>query len=130
MKLLLDTNALLWQIGIVKGSKLGRQAKRLIEEADMVYVSAISIVEMQIKTINGKLDAPKDCMSMVVEAGDVILPLYGEVADNLRRFPELARHDPFDRMLLAQASSEQLTLMTADTILLGLGLDYVVDARF
>ena len=46
----------------------------------------------------------------------------------LVRFPELVGHDPFDRILMAQALVEQIPLLTADRILLGLGLDWVLDA--
>lgn len=51
MRLLLDTNALLWLLGITaEESRLGPEAARLISEAESVSVSAISIFEMQIKT--------------------------------------------------------------------------------
>ncbi len=84
---------------------------------------------MQIKTMIGKLDAPANCTAMIEDAGNAPLALSAEAADGIRRFPELARHDPFDRMLLAQADVERLTLLTADETLLGLGLPYVLDAR-
>lgn len=129
MKILLDTNALLWQIGLKGGERLGRVAKRELLAADVVYVSAISIVELQIKTMNGKLDAPSDTVKMVQAAGNTLLPLSGRAGDALRNFPQLKRHDPFDRMLLAQASIENLQLLTADDTLLELGLPFVADAR-
>ena len=45
------------------------------------------------------------------------------------RFPALVRHDPFDRMILAQAEAERMTLLTADRTLLVLGQTWIVDAR-
>lgn len=129
MRLLLDTNALLWQLGLVESGRLGKQAKDLLQTAEVVYVSAVSIIEMQIKTMNGKLNAPINSSSMVEEAGDELIDLSPQVADALRKFPKLSKHDPFDRLLLAQASVENLTLLTSDNILLGLGLEHVIDAR-
>lgn len=129
MRILLDTNALLWQLGMAGGGRLGVQAKQILKTAEAVYVSAVTVVEMQIKTMNGRLDAPLDCVNMVRKAGDELISLSAEAADKLRNFPGLTKHDPFDRMLLAQAAAEQLTLLTADETLLGLGLNYVVDAR-
>ncbi len=114
---------------MVTSNQLGPHSRKLIEGAEVVCVSTISIIEMQIKTMNGKLDAPKDCVSMIRTAGNELLPFYGEAADEIRGFPQLTRHDPFDRMLLAQALSEKLAFLTADTALLDLNLDYVINAR-
>jgi PIN domain nuclease of toxin-antitoxin system len=50
-------------------------------------------------------------------------------ADAIRDFPALSRHDPFDRMLLAQAKVEKITFLTSDNNLLKLQLSYVIDAR-
>ena len=51
-----------------------------------------------------------------------------EHAEGIREFPELIRHDPFDRLIVAQASQAGLRLLTADRVLLGLGRAFVVDA--
>jgi PIN domain nuclease of toxin-antitoxin system len=128
MRLLLDTNALLWQLGVVGNKRLGKRAKQLMAEADAVCVSAVSILEMQIKTMNGKLNAPADSVQMVVDAGNVVIGFPPAAADAIRRFTTLHHHDPFDRMLLAQATADDMTLLTADKTLLSLGLPHVVDA--
>ena len=47
----------------------------------------------------------------------------------VRGFPELVRHDPFDRLLVAQAARAGLRLLTADQILLALGRDFIIDAN-
>lgn len=47
----------------------------------------------------------------------------------MEELPDLARHDPFDRMLLSQARHEDLLLLTSDRQLLELGIDRVIDAR-
>ena len=110
-------------------SKLGVASIQLIENADIVYVSALSQVELQIKTMINKLDAPQDTVGMLHDAGLVPLAFQPASADNLRTFSALIRHDPFDRMILAQAQTEGLTLLTADQTLLDLHLSFVMDAR-
>ena len=129
MIILLDTSTLLWQLGLEK-SKLGSEAMRAMEQAQIIYVSSISIVEMQIKTMIGKLNAPANCEQVVYDANNEVLAFSAKAADGLRNFPSLIRHDPFDRMLVAQAEAERITLLTSDKVLLGLGLDYIVDATF
>ncbi|MDN5796628.1 MAG: hypothetical protein L0H79_12845 [Intrasporangium sp.] len=57
------------------------------------------------------------------------MPFHASHAKEVGRFAALAHHDPFDRMLLAQASAEGMRFLTSDAVLLGLGLDWVVDAR-
>jgi PIN domain nuclease of toxin-antitoxin system len=49
-------------------------------------------------------------------------------ADAMRTFPELVRHDPFDRLLVAQAYASDMDFLTADRALLNLGHDFIVDA--
>nr|WP_285594613.1 PIN domain-containing protein [Actinomycetospora sp. NBRC 106378] len=58
-----------------------------------------------------------------------MLPVSAEQAEGVRTLPAaLRRHDPFDRLLVAQARALGLTLLTADRVLLGLDLPFVVDA--
>lgn len=57
------------------------------------------------------------------------LPLASRHANALREEPELARHDPFDRFLLAQSFADGMPLLTADHVLLELGRTWVHDAR-
>lgn len=124
--ILLDTNALLW---VYEGSpRLGRAARAAIESSSRVYYSAVSITEMVIKEGLGRLDVLADPVAEFERSGLVMLPLTAGHAIAMREFPSLTRHDPFDRMLLAQACADRLTLLTSDRTLLGLGLDYVTDA--
>ena len=60
--------------------------------------------------------------------GLALLSITAEHAEAVRDFPELVRHDPFDRLLVAQASRAGLRLLTADQILLAMGRDFIVDA--
>jgi len=60
--------------------------------------------------------------------GLAFLSITAEHAEAIRDFPELVRHDPFERLLVAQASRTGLRLLTADRILLALGRDFIIDA--
>lgn len=129
MVLLLDTNALIWLIGHADGSSLGPSTKKAIEQADGVYVSSVNILEIRVKSMLGKIEASEDLLNDIATAGLKTLSFDVTHADELTKFPDLNKHDPFDRMLLAQAQLEGMMLLTADTFLLRLGLPYIVDAR-
>lgn len=88
----------------------------------------MSIVELTITSMLGKFDLPGDPAEAARAVGLSELPFSSAHARDLVAFPELARHDPFDRMLLAQAQREKLQFLTADPRLLELGLRWAVDA--
>jgi len=77
----------------------------------------------------GKMKMVPNLTEIISESGLVLLDFKADHAETVPDFPSLVRHDPFDRMLLAQASAEGMTFLTADTTLLGLNLPFVVDAR-
>jgi PIN domain nuclease of toxin-antitoxin system len=130
MHILLDTNALIWIIGeTAENSKLGSGARNLISEAETVSASSVSILEIRIKTMLGKLNSPTDLLENITSAGIKFIAFNELHADMITDFQSLSRHDPFDRMLLAQAKTENMHLLTSDHVLLGLGLPYVVDAK-
>ena len=129
MSLLLDTNALVWVSDTKRIKSLGKQAKRLIDNSDLVYFSAISTAELQIKSMLGKFKKLPDIAEATSAGGLTMLDFSAEQAQAIANFPSLVRHDPFDRMILAQAHSQQLTLLTSAPVLLELNLDYVVDAQ-
>lgn len=112
MKLLLDTNVLIW---FLQGSpRIGDEDRALIESgASEVSVSAVSVFEIATKAAIGKLPAPRDLAALVVAAGFRALPLGLHQAEVVRDLP-LHHRDPFDRLLVAQAQAEDLTLATAD----------------
>jgi PIN domain nuclease of toxin-antitoxin system len=124
--LLLDSQALLWLLD--DNPRLGPYARQAITSAQGVHVSAASVWELTIKTMLGKLSVPADLSTRLTAQGLTLISVTAEHAEALRDFPELTRHDPFDRLLVAQASVTGLQLLTADQVLLGLGRDFIVDA--
>jgi PIN domain nuclease of toxin-antitoxin system len=120
-RILVDTHLLLWAVSEPK--KLPAQARRRIEEAE-VFVSAASVWEVSIKTALGKLAAdPTELLAELEPAGFRLLPVTGEHAAAVALLPPV-HNDPFDRMLVAQAKTEPLILLTNDSVLGGYG-DFV-----
>ena len=122
MNLLLDTNVLLWWFA--DSRRLTRQAREMIAASPVVYVSAASTWEIEIKRALGKLKAPANLEEAL--SANHFVPLAITVAHSVAaaKLPRL-HDDPFDRMLIAQANAEALTLVTADRRL----EDYEVNAR-
>lgn len=116
MRLLLDTHVYLW---VLAGSpQLKPAGRKIIEAADIVFVSAVSIWEVAIKARLGKIDADPLALAAAIEAsGFSELPV---TAAHAAGVAQLALHhaDPFDRLLIAQALAEPLRLLTADAALL------------
>jgi PIN domain nuclease of toxin-antitoxin system len=112
MRLLLDTHVFIWCVD--DDPKLSAAAWSTIETADAVYVSSASLWEATIKHHLGKLSIePERLASAVAASGFLELPITQRHAVAVGRLLNLHR-DPFDRMLLAQAISEPLHLLTAD----------------
>lgn len=124
--LLLDSQVVLWLLD--DSPRLGKGARESISSAVDVHVSAATVWELTIKTMLGKLAVPGGLADMLIDQGLSLLNVTAEHAEGIREFPELTRHDPFDRLLLAQASQAGLTLLTADRVLLSLNRTFVVDA--
>ncbi len=115
MRLLLDTHVFLW--AVADSRKLGAAARRLIEEADEVSVSAASIWEIAIKSRLGKLAGDAESLAAAIDdSGFAELPVTGRHAAAVARLP-LHHADPFDRLLVAQALTEPLILVTVDKTL-------------
>ena len=116
MKLLLDTHIALWLVR--DAPELSAQARRLILAAEAVFVSSVSIWEATIKVATGKLPLdPARLESQLLVAGVQPLPLTWAHARALHGLP-MHHRDPFDRMLVVQAMSEPLHLLTHDAALL------------
>jgi PIN domain nuclease of toxin-antitoxin system len=118
VRVLLDTHLLLWALS--RPSKLSSAIRKQIISAE-VYVSAASIWEISIKSAVGKLAAnPGEVLAGIEPAGFSLLPITGEHAAKVAELPMLHK-DPFDRMLVAQASVEPMLLLTNDESLRGYG---------
>jgi PIN domain nuclease of toxin-antitoxin system len=113
MRLLIDTNALLWWFADDRA--LRRPAREAIADPkNETFVSALTLAEIATKQAIGKLDAPFISDDLIEEQGMVGLPLTPRHGRKLVELP-LHHRDPFDRMLIAQALEEGLTIVTADT---------------
>ena len=112
MNLLLDTHVLIWWD---EGRRLAVDARRAIEKADTVYVSAASTWEVAIKVGMGRLRPTRTVEQAVAESGFLELPVTFRHAEQVAALPTHHR-DPFDRLLIAQAEVEDLTLVTRDPV--------------
>ncbi|HZL49211.1 MAG TPA: type II toxin-antitoxin system VapC family toxin [Solirubrobacteraceae bacterium] len=110
--LLIDSHALLWSVG---DDHLLSPAVHEVLSAGVVpaYVSAASIWEIAIKQASGKLNAPENLLDKVAAARFIELKITFEHAIIAGALPP-HHGDPFDRMIVAQAQSENLTLVTND----------------
>jgi PIN domain nuclease of toxin-antitoxin system len=121
MRLLLDTHVLLWWLA--DDRRLGADHRAMIADStNIVLVSAMTVAEIAIKSSLGKLDAPDDLLPTLEAGGFDGLAFESHHADLLRALPWHHR-DPFDRMLIAQAIAERLTVLTADPHFAAYGID-------
>jgi PIN domain nuclease of toxin-antitoxin system len=112
MRLLLDTHALLWWLA--GDEQLARPAHDAIAETQVVVVSAASAWEIGIKQAIGKLSGPDDLQAEIATNGFTPLDVSVGHALAAARLPP-HHDDPFDRMLIAQALAEGLTLVSRDS---------------
>ncbi len=113
MKILLDTHILLWWLN--QDQKLSSAQTAMITDPDnLVFVSAVTAWEIAVKKMTGKLEAPDDLPAALAANNFLELPITIEHSQRLYRLP-LHHQDPFDRMMVAQAMSEDLILMTRDS---------------
>jgi PIN domain nuclease of toxin-antitoxin system len=112
VRLLLDTHVLLWWLAADRS--LGRRARGLIADGtSSVFVSAATVWEVAIKRALGKLESPADLERQIEGNRFEPLPItlgHAWAAGLLPRHHD----DPFDRMLVAQAAAEGMTIVTAD----------------
>ena len=111
MRLLLDTDVVLWQLA--GADRLGLRTREAIAAATELRFSVVSFAEIGVKAAIGKLVVPDDLRDHVIASGLQVLGLAPDHALDVARLP-LHHRDPFDRLLIAQARAERLTLVTAD----------------
>lgn len=122
MRLLLDTHVVLWQLSGERD--LSTSAQHAIATADDLLISVVSFAEIGIKASVGKLVVPDDLSGRVADAGVRTL---GLSAMHGLAVAEFAVHhrDPFDRLIIAQAKVEGLTVVTADARFQLYGIDLI-----
>ncbi|OMH28182.1 twitching motility protein PilT [Tersicoccus phoenicis] len=111
MRLLLDTHVVLWQLSGER--ELSEPARDAIAAADDLLVSVASFAEVGIKASVGKVEVPHDLQARIVDSGVRTLglsPTHGLAVADL----PVHHRDPFDRLIIAQAVVERLTVVTAD----------------
>ena len=124
-RLLLDTDAFIWWDA--NDPALGGHARASIQDASDVYVSAASAWEIAIKAALGRLRTTRRPAQAVAEGGFSELPVSFEHAEAVRELP-MHHTDPFDRLILAVARVEGLTIVTSDRRLAPYELP-LIDAR-
>ena len=117
MKLLLDTHLLLWAAG--EPQRLSKQARRLIDNPDNeLLFSAASLWEVAIKRGLGREDFKVDARLLrrgLLDNGYSELPIISDHVVATESLPPIHK-DPFDRVLVAQATVEGVTLLTIDSL--------------
>ena len=121
MKLLLDTHAYLWWLS--GDRRLPARSRAAIESSDSaVFVSAAVIWEAGIKLALGKLSIRDlDLVKEIEASGFLELPIRARHAQRAASLPA-HHHDPFDRLLIAQAEIESLTLVSSDAVFRAYGV--------
>ena len=114
MNLFIDTHVLLWWLD--DNRSLSKQAHDAIATTDnLIFVSVAVIWEIRIKQALGKLEITPDFLSVLKQQGFEILSITAQHAYRVGDLP-MHHRDPFDRMLIAQAMEERLTIMTHDRV--------------
>jgi PIN domain nuclease of toxin-antitoxin system len=112
VKLLIDTHAALWLLD--EDTRLSPAADRMLTDpANDVLLSAAVVWEVAIKQSLGKLDVPEGFSALLIDAGATPLPVTIEHARAVGSLPWHHR-DPFDRMLVVQASLETAVVVSSD----------------
>jgi PIN domain nuclease of toxin-antitoxin system len=112
-RLLLDTNIVIWLLLGDRGRVTSRAVAAMEDEVNDVAVSAVTVWEIAIKRSRGRLDLPDAWAAALARLRFDPLPITAVHAAAVERLPWHHR-DPFDRMLVAQATVEGLALVTAD----------------
>ena len=119
MRLLIDTQVLLWSLCQPK-KLLPALRTRLIDSANQVFFSSVSIAEIAIKSSLGRNDfsfQAEEVTAAALQTGFIELPLDSRQAMRVAGLPWHHR-DPFDRLMIAQAIEDGLRFVTADNLLL------------
>jgi len=109
--ILLDTHILLW--ALANDTRLTPRMRMVLQAADLRFVSAASVWEIEIKRALGKLWVDGDILDIAARAGFTPFAITWDHAAEAGRLPP-HHADPFDRLLIAQARIERLPILSAD----------------
>ena len=124
MNLLLDTHTVLWWLN--DDPTLSEAARAAIADPEnTVFLSAVVVWEIRIKQGIGKLDLPDDFGEVLTEQRFPELAVTVDHAHTIAGLPAIHR-DPFDRLLVAQAMVEKMTLVTRDPAIAKYGVDIII----
>lgn len=115
MNLLLDTHVLIWSLEN-NATLSGRARDAIIDGKNLVFVSSVTAWEISIKKAMGKLKVPDNLQEEIMLHRFTPLSINFDHANLAGELP-IIHKDPFDRMLIAQAIIEKLTLVTRDTLI-------------
>ena len=125
--ILLDTHVLIARVN--DKNIFGKTTQHLLRSTHKLFYSPLSIAEMRLKEeVKRKSFLAEDLIDGLAQRGYKQLALTSSAANDITRFPELHHHDPFDRLLLAQAVTNNLLFITADRTLVNIDLEFVHDA--
>jgi PIN domain nuclease of toxin-antitoxin system len=123
MRALLDTHIALWWLS--DHERLSKEQFDFIySKNSQIILSAASIWEIRIKESLGKLEVPSNILEIIKEENIEFLPITAQHANHTRTLPPLHK-DPFDRIIIAQAKLEGLTLISSDQAFSGYDVEII-----
>jgi PIN domain nuclease of toxin-antitoxin system len=125
VRLLVDTHAFLWYLA--GDQRLSRRARHAIEESEEWWLSAASVWELAIKAGLGRVSLPKsvaDYIAAKVRDGLRVLSIEWPHAAAAEQLP-FHHRDPFDRLIVAQAQTDRLRIVTKDAVFRKYGLQTI-----
>ncbi|MHC5727571.1 MAG: type II toxin-antitoxin system VapC family toxin [Nostoc sp.] len=120
MELLLDTCALIWSLED-NPCLLPEAREQISDSSNKVFVSAISVWEIEIKRKKGQLKTPENLLQAIIDTQFSFLSITEHHAVKAASLPEHHK-DPFDRILIAQAILEKMVIITSDSQFLKYGV--------
>ena len=112
MKIILDTHIFLWALSEPTKLEKGKR-DQIVLLSNTIYVSAITVTELMIKSSIGKITIDFDVLEMIEKSGFEQLDFTAKDALELKETP-FHHKDPFDRMLIAQAQANDYFMMSDD----------------
>ncbi len=114
---IIDTHALLWYLR--DAVELSAKAREIINNEESIFTSVASLWEIAIKHSIGKLDIDfsiTQIEQLCIKKDILILPIKSQHLDELKNLPKI-HNDPFDRLLICQALTEKMAIITKDMII-------------